>query len=296
MDENLKENLKNLTVLLKKHEGKQLITNEEFQAGLTDIINAFAQIRSATTQINKNTREKIETMSIVASKELEKNSESLLRITLTKLNDEFSKEKDILCGTASKLDKKTSSAISELNKKLREVTKITENIREIELPEIDQEGIIKETLKRIEFPTQIIDTSNEIVDKVNLSTNLIKKERIDGLVELIKNVAHNSISSLPATTTFVNGKRSKNLVFSGLDVNTQGDTSTITLGGSLSINTETPTGTVNGVNTSFTVLNTPKWISVDGLNKFLTTNYTYAAGTITITDGSPPVVSIITFY
>lgn len=59
---------------------------------------------------------------------------------------------------------------------------------------------------------------------------------------------------------------------------------------------ETPTGTINGVNTTFTVVNTPKWISVDGLNKFVTANYTYVAPTITITDGAPPVLSIMSFY
>lgn len=36
--------------------GKQLITNDEFQAGLNDIVNVFAQYRSTTKQINQDTQ------------------------------------------------------------------------------------------------------------------------------------------------------------------------------------------------------------------------------------------------
>lgn len=68
------------------------------------------------------------------------------------------------------------------------------------------------------------------------------------------------------------------------------------------VNTEVPTGTVNGVNTVFTVVNTPRWIVIDSLWKFDATlnasnpAYTYLAGTLTIIDGSPPVLSIVSFY
>lgn len=68
------------------------------------------------------------------------------------------------------------------------------------------------------------------------------------------------------------------------------------------VNLELPTGTVDGSNTSFTVVNTPRWLSIDGLNKFNATynpsnpGWSYVAGTITILDGSPPVLSIVSFY
>ncbi len=66
------------------------------------------------------------------------------------------------------------------------------------------------------------------------------------------------------------------------------------LGGGSSL--ETPSGTIDGSNTVFTVSHTPSYIVVDGLSKFVTTNYTYLAGIITITDGAPPVLSIMSFY
>lgn len=68
------------------------------------------------------------------------------------------------------------------------------------------------------------------------------------------------------------------------------------------VNLELPTGTVDGSNTSFTVTNTPRWLSIDGMNKFNATynpsnpGWSYLAGTITILDGSPPTQSIVSFY
>ena len=59
---------------------------------------------------------------------------------------------------------------------------------------------------------------------------------------------------------------------------------------------ETPTGTVDGSNATFTVANTPLYIIVDGVSKFATLHYTYLAGTITIIDGAPPALFIRSLY
>lgn len=61
-------------------------------------------------------------------------------------------------------------------------------------------------------------------------------------------------------------------------------------------NIETPAGTVNGVNTTYTVTNEPIYIVVDRVLKFENIDYTYSAGTIEITDGAPPVQLIRSFY
>lgn len=61
-------------------------------------------------------------------------------------------------------------------------------------------------------------------------------------------------------------------------------------------NVETPSGTIDGANTVFTVSNAPIYINIDGVNKYETLHYTYSAGTITITDGSPPVLFIKSHY
>ncbi len=59
---------------------------------------------------------------------------------------------------------------------------------------------------------------------------------------------------------------------------------------------ETPTGTIDGSNTAFTVVNTPIYVVVDGLQRFQGTGYTYSAPTITIINGAPPVEEIRSFY
>ena len=65
----------------------------------------------------------------------------------------------------------------------------------------------------------------------------------------------------------------------------------IRLGGG-GITLETPTGTVNGVNTIFDVTMSPKYLIVDGMSKFQDVHYTLAGSRITITDGAPPVTFI----
>lgn len=62
------------------------------------------------------------------------------------------------------------------------------------------------------------------------------------------------------------------------------------------LNVETPTGTVDGVNITFSVLNTPIMLIWDGLIKVSGINYSYSAPTITVTDGSPPVQFIRSLY
>lgn len=55
------------------------------------------------------------------------------------------------------------------------------------------------------------------------------------------------------------------------------------------ITLETPTGTVNGVNTVFDVVMSPKYLVIDGVSKFEGVHYTITNSRITIIDGAPPV-------
>ena len=59
---------------------------------------------------------------------------------------------------------------------------------------------------------------------------------------------------------------------------------------------ETPVGTINGVNTSFTVANTPVFVEMDGTLRVNGYGYTYAGGIITTDPLLPPTQSIISFY
>lgn len=59
---------------------------------------------------------------------------------------------------------------------------------------------------------------------------------------------------------------------------------------------ETPVGTVNGVNTIFTVSHTPVFITIDGMTRTAGYGYTYATPTITTDPLTPPVQNIESFY
>lgn len=59
---------------------------------------------------------------------------------------------------------------------------------------------------------------------------------------------------------------------------------------------ETPTGTVDGANTAFTVAHAPLWVMIDYRLCVAGFGYTYLAGTITVDAGAPPVQVIKSFY
>ncbi|RJO60393.1 hypothetical protein C4544_05200 [candidate division WS5 bacterium] len=65
---------------------------------------------------------------------------------------------------------------------------------------------------------------------------------------------------------------------------------------SVGFTVETPTGTVNGVNTTFTVTNEPKFVVIDGMIRFDGLGYTYAAGTIEVDPLIPPTSFIRSIY
>lgn len=58
------------------------------------------------------------------------------------------------------------------------------------------------------------------------------------------------------------------------------------LSSSSGVSTEVPSGSVNGLNTIFTVTAEPKWVVSDGVVYFNSNGYTY--GALTITMDIPP--------
>ncbi len=67
-------------------------------------------------------------------------------------------------------------------------------------------------------------------------------------------------------------------------------------GGGSGVNVEVPTGTVDGSNTTFTVINTPKFVVIDGMTRRATKGYTYSVGTITVDPLTPPFYDIFAVY
>ena len=222
-------------------------------------------------------------------------------------------------------------------KAIREQRIIAEVMQLIPIPkygdDADEERVIAEVLRRIVLPEAkevMLDTPEEIVEKVNTSKKRIKKVQVEGLDELERMVQANAhSSSLPQTTSFVNGKRAKNFSFSGsavASVEVRGDTAYIVLTGGVGggqVNsivagdgidvddtdpanpivsatasggfTElTATGSVNSSNVTFTFSQEPSYVVADGLwlKKLDSNGGTQWSGTTTVTMVSPPSNSI----
>lgn len=92
------------------------------------------------------------------------------------------------------------------------------------------------------------DTPDQVIDKVNLSSKKINKERVEGLEQAILNGASNAIKG--SSTTFVNGKLAKNLNFSGATVSMSGDTANITTSSSSSLIVTEVDGSPSGTPTT----------------------------------------------
>lgn len=162
------------------------------------------------------------------------------------------------------------------------------------------------------------DTPDEIIAKINKSSLLISKERIDGLLDALGQMIQ---SSMPVTTSFFNGLRAKNLTINGATASQRGDTVFLTVSGTgggqvnsvvagtgISVDSTdpanpivsatgtaftvlVPTGTVNGTNTLFTFTIAPSVIVLDNMNVMnkvssdTTVNWT---GTTNVTLTQPP--------
>lgn len=154
----------------------------------------------------------------------------------------------------------------------------------------DEEEIVKNVLMRIPEPE--IDLSG-IEEKIGSLEKQIASKRTApffgpsrGIFLDVNGVKQGITSNL-------------NVVGSGVSITKVNGLPTITITGgtgSGSTAVETPTGAVNGSNASFTVAHEPLYIIVDGISKFVTLHYTYAGGTITITDGAPPTQYIRSVY
>jgi len=169
---------------------------------------------------------------------------------------------------------------------------------------IDEEVLVKKLLSKI--PKEERVTAQDIIkfikDKKALSYDDLKG--VPDIVQMIrKYTAHleerigrpvagnNVISKMLDVDGSVNPTNGQVLVYSATKGKyVPGNQS----GGGGGSSTETPSGAVDGSNTSFTVSNEPAWIIVDGITYFAGAGYTYGAGTLTI--DTPPVSFIRSIY
>jgi hypothetical protein len=157
----------------------------------------------------------------------------------------------------------------------------------------NEQFIIDSVLAKIppvKVPEIIPETPDQVVQKINQSNQIIKKERVEGLADALMNIAFAAMSSMPVTTSFFNGLRAKNLTINGATASQRGDTVFLDVptsggggSGGLTGAQEKSTTTPDGVATTFTFTHTPTLIYWNGAFQTLTDDYTVSGNTITFT-------------
>lgn len=159
----MNENLKNIQKVVKAF-SSTMITVEEFQAALSDIVNAFAQHRSSFGEMSKK-------------------SEETLNNALKNLQDEFDKVRaDVQSETGmtkEEVSKMIKSALSDVKKAIKEV----EMMQPIDGKDADEEKIVGEVLAKIKLPENKVLTPEETRDMLEA---LEGEERLDA--KAIKNL------------------------------------------------------------------------------------------------------------
>lgn len=245
-----------------------------------DFEEAFSQVVEYVKKNGKQTEEDVKTLTQTVKTAISR-IESTASDNYAKTEEKLTKEQE---SALNDIQFKIEALIAEAQQKLDEVKSGEDG------DDADEEYVIAEVLKRIP-PTPPVEMEVTTEDKEEL------EKQIKELKDLISNISSTrSIGGTPRGIQLkVNGVKQGmvaelNIVGSGVAITNVNGLPTVTItGGSGVTAIETPKGAVNGSNTSYTVANAPLYIIVDGISKFETAHYTYLAGALEITDGSPPV-------
>lgn len=191
-------------------------------------------------------------------------------------------------GHEEEMDKKMAGIMSK-------VKEISDNMPEMP----DMEEYESEMEKKIDDVKYLIPTSKEIKKEVMPEVNKKLEDLYDTLKEYIDSRPKTEVSSRPVIiggrvglqvfddTSKVSTKINELSFGSGLAVSIVNGRVTVTgTGGGTGYTKATPTGDVNGSNTSYVVTNEPVYVIADGTTYFDGAGYTYSALTITM-DNAP---------
>lgn len=263
----MNDNLKKLEKIAKVLDTYSVITTSELSGFLNDVVNVLSQYRSATGTINKETKD---TLNLIVKQVNEAHQQIL---------------KDVSQKTEETAKNLKNDVYEKLNISIQEVKDLVTELKSIEITDgqdgqdgkdADEEAIYKRVLANL--PVVDKDTSKEIVDKINQGNDLIDVSKIKNLPQpLIQHINHGTVGQVE--TRLKAG--------TGVTITTDPTGAKIinSTGGSTTFYTETPSGTIDGANKTYTVLNTITMIMVLAINgQFLhpTTDYTVSGNTITM--------------
>jgi hypothetical protein len=221
---------------------------------------------------------------------------SALQMLETKLREQTAGELETVRSEAGSTIK---AHLSLIDQKLKEVDAKLATIRDGE--DADPQLVADIVLSQIKLPDvkeQIVDTPQDVLNKLLV---LPEKERlgiddIPGLRALLDELKTSNTGSTkagwgahPLTIAGAGTTKSKttrhiNFTGSGVSsvVRNPDGTVDVTINGGGGASFETPVGTVDDANVTFTVSNDPIYIVVNGAQYFSGAGYSYAGGTITL--------------
>jgi len=151
------------------------------------------------------------------------------------------------------------------------LTDIIAQIPKQEKVEVDYDKILLDILSQIPE-----ETGETIVTKINSSEKLIDKSKIEGLAD-IERIA--KANAMPITTSLINGKRAKNIDFSGATVTYIGDNALVTVSsggtpGGADTEVQFNDGGAFGGDSGFTYNKTTGTLTIDNISSSITNSLT----------------------
>ncbi len=166
--------------------------------------------------------------------------------------------------------------------------------KQIKVPVVEKIIEKIEVIKEQPIVTEVINNVENKITTEDIVTKLLEIKEpwfdwslIKGTEKIInQEILDRAVSILDQRTSFLINKLS--------NLQNQVNNTPASTGGG--VNIETPSGTIDGANTSFTVTHTPKYLIGDGIAKYENDAYTLSGLTIAWTDGSPPTQSLRSIY
>lgn len=220
------KNIEQLNKLAKLFNADKIITADEIDQILKGVLKIMTTFKKENEDLTSETKSLVENIISEVSSKYEE---------LKNVVD----EKTIQQGMSLSVD---------FNSKVKEIKDLIEVVKTLK-PEngkdADEERVIEEVLSKIKLPKYketVLDDGAKLAEKLNGFKNVLNIEVVDGLQKRLNDIQMNVVSSLPQTTSFINGKRAKNINFTGATVNVAGDTATVAItgggGGSILLQTD----------------------------------------------------------
>lgn len=254
------ENLKNLQKLAKMLDGTTMATVDDFKLAINDVAILFAQYRSATTQINKETKD---TLNLIVKQVNAEHDRILKEVKNSQQESESSLTEEVR---------------NEVTKGIEKINAIVEELKSIEVrdgKDADEEKIVNEILEKIPKTEQ--ETSESIVSKINNGKDLIDASKIKNLPQ--PTVNHITQGTFGQVETRL--KAGTNITITTDSTGAKVINSTAS-GGSYSI--LTATGTIDDTNLDFTFASKPTEIVINHQSYIENDGWTWAVLTATLSN------------